>query len=274
MFFSDIAHGVTRFDLFLFEPSTSGYTCDYVDGDGGAYPTVRAALNQLGSFEDIVQAGAVQTAAVAILYSETTDIFLETGGTYGSALRSMYIALKHAQMPVDVLIEEDCAAGRLHYYDVLYVAMPHVNDAAAKGIAAWVAAGGTVYFFGGAGFRNQDNQTGVVLETLMGIKQKPVAVTTGSQDAFNASIGLIKQDIKFVDQLDTVTFSSNITMYSSTTGLLQSSNASSDMVVKGVKSLFELAADEAVQAGVEVLGSFNDGSPAVRNRDLSTVHCV
>lgn len=186
----------------------------------------------------------------------------------------MYIALKHAQMPVDVLIEEDCAAGRLHYYDVLYVAMPHVNDAAAKGIAAWVAAGGTVYFFGGAGFRNQDNQTGVVLETLMGIKQKPVAVTTGSQDAFNASIGLIKQDIKFVDQLDTVTFSSNITMYSSATGLLQSSNASSDMVVKGVKSLFELAADEAVQAGVEVLGSFNDGSPAVRNRDLSTVHCV
>ena len=28
-----------------------GYTCDYVDADGGAYPGTRAALNQLGMFE-------------------------------------------------------------------------------------------------------------------------------------------------------------------------------------------------------------------------------
>lgn len=58
-------------------------TCDYVDGDGGAYPTVRAALNQLGSFEDIIMAGApaADTAAVAVLYSETSDIWLETAGT-------------------------------------------------------------------------------------------------------------------------------------------------------------------------------------------------
>ena len=27
----------------------SGYTCDYVDADGGAYPAVRKALNALGA---------------------------------------------------------------------------------------------------------------------------------------------------------------------------------------------------------------------------------
>jgi hypothetical protein len=49
----------------------TGYTCDYVDSDGGAYPAVRSALNQLGSFEDIIAAGACQAkgAAVAVLYS-------------------------------------------------------------------------------------------------------------------------------------------------------------------------------------------------------------
>ena len=47
-FFGDLSHGITRFDLFNFDPSTSGYTCDYVDSDGGAYPTVRAATNMLG----------------------------------------------------------------------------------------------------------------------------------------------------------------------------------------------------------------------------------
>eukprot|EP01051_Picozoa_sp_SAG22_P011761 SAG22_NODE_1161_length_5307_cov_55.889593_3_plen_74_part_00 len=49
------AHGVTNLDLFLFETSLMGYTCDYVDADGGAYPGTRAALNQVGLFEDIIQ---------------------------------------------------------------------------------------------------------------------------------------------------------------------------------------------------------------------------
>ena len=71
--FADIAHGVDRFNLFHLVPSTSGYTCDYVDADGGAYPAVRKALNMVGSFEDIVASGIPwpNGAAVAILYSES-----------------------------------------------------------------------------------------------------------------------------------------------------------------------------------------------------------
>eukprot|EP01047_Picozoa_sp_COSAG01_P137919 COSAG01_NODE_68492_length_264_cov_0.600000_1_plen_78_part_10 len=59
------------------------YTCDYVDGDGGAYPTVRAATNQLGRFEDIIHVGMAQPigAAVGILYSETADIYYDSAGT-------------------------------------------------------------------------------------------------------------------------------------------------------------------------------------------------
>jgi hypothetical protein len=56
-----------------------------------SYPTVRQALNMLGSFEDIVDVGANIPAAVAILYSETSDIWLTTAGTYGSALRTMLV---------------------------------------------------------------------------------------------------------------------------------------------------------------------------------------
>ena len=53
----------------------------YVDSDGGAYPTVRAATNMLGSFEDVIKAGAAQPigSAVAVLYSETADIYYDTG---------------------------------------------------------------------------------------------------------------------------------------------------------------------------------------------------
>jgi hypothetical protein len=68
---------VTKIDLFQFQTAIMGYTCDYVDADGGAYPSARAALNQVGLFEDIVQDGVVQPhgAPVAILYSETAEIW-------------------------------------------------------------------------------------------------------------------------------------------------------------------------------------------------------
>ena len=32
--FADLAHGVTMINLFDFDTSWEGYTCDYVDGDG------------------------------------------------------------------------------------------------------------------------------------------------------------------------------------------------------------------------------------------------
>ena len=102
----DIAHGATQIDLFYLVESFSGYTCDYADADGGIYPAVRAAFNLLGSFEDIVQAGHVQAqgAAVALLFSETSDIWVDVT-TPGAPMRSMYLALRHAQLPVDILIE-------------------------------------------------------------------------------------------------------------------------------------------------------------------------
>ena len=46
--FQDLSHGVKIFDLFQFESSISGYTCDYVDADGGSYEMVRQTLNELG----------------------------------------------------------------------------------------------------------------------------------------------------------------------------------------------------------------------------------
>lgn len=120
-FFADIAHGVDRFNLFHLVSSTSGYTCDYVDSDGGAYPTVRRALNALGSFEDIVAAGVPwpNGAAVSILYSESADIWLGSVGTFGAGLRSLYIAYRHAGIPVQIVTEDDCANGRLFHTDML-----------------------------------------------------------------------------------------------------------------------------------------------------------
>ena len=73
-------------DLFTFVTSFSGYTCDYTDSDGGTYEGVRRGFNELGTFEDIIQAGAAQAqgAAVAMLFGESANPWRPFGGTAGA----------------------------------------------------------------------------------------------------------------------------------------------------------------------------------------------
>lgn len=233
--------------------------CVDVDGDGGAYPTVRAATNQLGTFEDIVHAGSAQPigAAVGLLYSETADIYYDTAGTHGSELRSLYIALKHAGLPVEIFIEEDCTeqVGRLHYTDVLYVTQPHISTSATKGIASWVQAGGTLFATAGAGMLTEANASNTAMSALLGVTQ--TALYTGSQDEFNNTVRLIKQDINFVDTLDNVTLSSDLlaTLYKSDTAA--GGMAGNSLVAKGAKSIFSTTGSSTT------LATFSDGKPAM-----------
>ena len=257
--FADLAHGVDRFDLFHLVPSTSGYTCDYVDADGGAYPAVRGALNLLGAFEDIVAQGIVQPkgAPVALLYSESADIWFGSVGSYGAGLRSLYIALRHAQIPVQIFTEDDCIAGRLYHTDLLVVTVPNVADAAARGISDWVSAGGMVFATASGGLLNEYNQTNVRMQDLLGVSQS--GVWRGQQDAFNGTVDLIKQDLKFVDTLDTVTLSHSV-MAELELSPLSRENAS--LVCKGVKSVFTVLDT----AAATVIATFSDGSPAATRR--------
>lgn len=56
-------------------------------------------------------------------HSSTKDeTCVANDGRVGSSL-SMCTALKHTHLPVDIVIEEDSVAGRLSYYDALYVAV-------------------------------------------------------------------------------------------------------------------------------------------------------
>ena len=49
-----------------------------------------------------------------------------------------YLALVHEQYAVDMLSEEDLAAGRLRDYDVLYVVDPNISARATTAIEQWV----------------------------------------------------------------------------------------------------------------------------------------
>ena len=98
-----------------------------------------------------------QGASVALLYSQTADIWSDGVGTIGAHKKAIYLALRHLQLPVDVVVEDDALSGALTRlnYTALYITEAHVTDAAGAAIAEWVKEGGTVFATAGAGLRDR-----------------------------------------------------------------------------------------------------------------------
>ena len=221
-------------------------------------PAVREGLNLLGAFENIVQNGVAQAqgAAVALLYSETADIFRDPVGTLGTGLRTLYLALRHAELPVDVVTEDD--AGLLKHYSCLYVTMPHMTTEFGEAVARWVATGGAVSATAGAGMLNQSNQTNLPFSNLVGVNQSGIhtgwhsKTIMGDQD--NRTIFYAKQDLRFAELLDTVALDSSF---------FGGADDAPPLVVKGAKSIYTVAGDAQL---VEVTAKFADGSPAAHTR--------
>lgn len=194
-------------------------------------------------------------APVAILYSESADIWLSGVGTFGAGLRSLYLAYRHAGIPVQILTEDDCVAGRLVYTDMLVITVPNVADSAALAIQAWVKQGGVVIGTASGGLLNEFNRTSQIMTTLFGVVQ--AGIWRGNQDAFNGTVDLIKQDLKFVDTLDLVTLAeTSVAALRTHSSDVPPLGKTSTMVVKGAKSIFTRS------SATTVLATFDDGTAA------------
>ena len=204
-------------------------------------------------YEDIVLAGSAQhnLAKVAILYSESADIWLSPVGTPGAAKRSLYLALRHAQIPVDVVNEEDCSRGSLNHYSMLFIVTPQVSEEAVTAIGAWVATGGHAYITAGGAQLNEANQTNAAMAKLSGIKQE--GTWTGTRySRHNATIFFIKEELPFAEELDVVTVIATETSPAETLGVF------------GEKSIVKWAPPPTAKRGKDynITAIFEDGSPA------------
>ena len=133
-----------------------------------------------------------QGAKAALLFSETADIYFDDYGTPGSEKRAFYIALRHAQIALDVVIEDDILEGVLNEYAVLYVTAGHVTQACGEALVEWVGEGGTLFAAGGMALLNETNQTNLALAGLYGIDGYSVLREAGPG---TQEISYIKQDL-------------------------------------------------------------------------------
>ena len=229
-FYGDLAHGARVLNLFEYRPVQAAYTENHCS-DPAMYQAIRENLHELGQFEDIIQDGQVRPGVAGLWFSEAADVWDDYQHSLGAGKRSLYVAIRHQQLPLDCVLDGD----DLKPYKVLYLTDRHVSRAGSKAIAAWVRAGGRLFATAGAGMYDELNQPNKVLRELLGVNE------TGLDHAAE-DITREKEHLPFARPLDTVT--------------LKEKSRASRMPVLGARSRFTTA------KGVDALASFADGSPA------------
>jgi hypothetical protein len=86
--------------------------------------------------------------------------------------KALWLALRHAHLPVDMITDEDLAAGVPDRFKVLYVVGDELLGAAAGPLDAWVRAGGTLVGIGGGGLLDEYRRDQPIMRTLYGIADR------------------------------------------------------------------------------------------------------
>lgn len=241
LWYGNLGSGMQIANLFEFRPVQAAYTENYVNYLP-MYAEVRRAIYETAGFEDIVLDGQVRWGNAGLWYSDTGDVWDAHRPPFGTNKRLLYVAIRHQQLALDVVDEEDALRGTLDGYKVLYLCDSHVSDAAARALAEWVAGGGRLLATAGAGLFNQFNAPNTILRTLYGLKPGEMDAPEDSQ------VRYAKQDLPFARVLDRVAWP----------GVDDSLPATP---VIGARASFEPLDDQ-----VEVLGVYADETPAVIRR--------
>lgn len=172
--YSSLGRGVDVLQSFSYGP----YYCGHEPGWYLNAPIYRAwseLCRETGAAEDLLVGAERVPSDVAFLYSTTTDIWTaDECELYGHDRMHTYLALTHAQIPVEVLDEEDVTKGALDRYRVLYLFGPNLKTEAAEAVAAWVRAGGTLHLGAGAAMADMYNRPARPLDEALGLERGEV----------------------------------------------------------------------------------------------------
>jgi hypothetical protein len=191
-----IAHGAKALDYFQVTPEQAN-TENYIHhADLSRYQTLRDITHELGAVDDLIADGRLRPASVGLILSESTDLWDRvTPGTaegltpddaddfpstaYNAERKCIWTALRHEQIPVDMVVEEDLIDGSASRYRVLFLAADRLSRAAAAGLATWVREGGTLISVAGGGFLDEYNEPSETMLPVYGLRgQELEKVTT------------------------------------------------------------------------------------------------
>ncbi|MGD9497543.1 MAG: hypothetical protein AB7Y46_14675 [Armatimonadota bacterium] len=181
-----LAHQVKVLDHFAIYHQAFG-TCDYIDFELSReqFRSIHRVLTDVSRIDERLYRARMRPAEVAILLSVANDVWntedLLTqdppqANLYWAQMnlenherKALYLALRHSHLPVDLVTDEDVAAGMLDRYKVLYLVGPEIHDSAVANLVRWVHSGGVLIAEGGAGLMNQYREPIPAMHELFGI---------------------------------------------------------------------------------------------------------
>jgi hypothetical protein len=172
--YSSLGRGARMLQSFAYGPTYATHEPNwYLRKD--MYHPMTELCHEIGGAEDLLLQAKRIPSQVAFLYSTTSDIWtVGESDLYGHDRMHSYLALIHAQVPVDFLSEEDVVEGRLGPYKVLYLFGPNLLRSAAGPIAEWATAGGALYLAAGAAVADEYNRPARPLDEALGLARGEV----------------------------------------------------------------------------------------------------
>jgi hypothetical protein len=176
------AHGAKIINHFVTQ-NQAMVTWDYVDQieSPRTHQAIHDMIRDAGAVEHRLFPAMPQRAQIAIMLSRAADTWdtEDLGGAghlYGAKFnvnnderKAIWMALRHAQYPVDLITDEDIAEGKLAGYRVLYVVGSEMLSATVRPLKQWVRDGGLVYATGGCALFDEYHRDLVELHDVYGI---------------------------------------------------------------------------------------------------------
>ena len=243
-FYTAIGHGAKVLNLFEYRPVQAAYTENHCSLPA-MYQEVRRAMHELAILDDLVQDGQVRPASVGLWFSETGDIWNNLDHPRDVAKRALYLAIRHQQVPLDVIVDGD----DLSKLKALYLTDANVSRASSKQIAEWVKLGGTLFATAGAGMFDEFNAPNTVLRELLGVTPEAVMMAPG------APIRWEKQDLPFAEPM---------------TNVMSSEPSERTQLIP----VYGMVAPVKAELGTTTLQTFEKGGPALVTKQQGTGQAI
>ncbi len=250
-FYTAVAHGAKHVDYFCASPLAIAATENYIATDDlPMWRQVHACTHEAGTFEDFVVDGKVRPGKVGLLLSSVDEVMTGVNNfalaLHNNERKALYYALRHSQVPVDFLSEDDLIDGRAADYRVIYVGQQWLHSRALEALQKWAEKGGTVVAVCGGGFRDEFNRANPKAGAFYGVKSQKLTVDPNLVSKYLLKENqpfLTKQDLPAYEPMDRVTWASG-------KGKL------TGVPVVVWKQVLE-------PADAKVIGTYADGKPAV-----------
>ena len=262
-FYTSIAHGAKIVNYFCATPSAVGYTENYVDSyDLGMWKQIHDCTHEAGIFEDYIVDGRVRPARVGLLLSSVDEVVTGVSNfslaLHNNERKALYYALRHSQVPVDFLSEDDVVEGRAKDYALIYVTQQYVHSRCMAALQKWCESGGTAVALCGGGFFNEFQKENSAASQFYGAAGSKITV-----DPNLVSKHLLKENVPFLSKHDLTRYVPMDVANWNVAGLAKG-EAEANPSPGHVFNVPVIAWKQPLTlAGGKLLGTFKDGTPAV-----------